>query len=376
MPGRTPETCPFRSRQLTGAGQTAVCALLQSLVNLPGEKLGQVHRDACHACCHSFPPTETQLNPVVASLLVATTSKLLSSGQVQDAERERLKVIRQFGWDHVPEDTDVRLYESAIQRPQREVVDVVIEKILPPPGKRCRPQVNSWGVGMTTAPRRESTLECSLQSLSGAGWDHFCLFVDGDVEVPAGLSGQITTRRNPSVGAWPNFYLSLLELLMRFPFAEAFLMVQDDVLFPAHPGLRSYLERVFWPGDKPGLVSLFCPSEYTHVANGWHRYEGAWFWGAQAFVFSRDAAQKFAASDFIVGHRWSTRTQGLANIDWLIGEWADRNDVPVYYPTPSLVQHIGRTSSIWNTSHLTGNRLACHFIGDAMAKQVYFHRTA
>jgi len=370
MPSRTPETCPFRSGGLSGRDPKAACALLKTLIKLPGEEHCQVRLDACRACCQSFPPSETQLNPVVASLLVAATSGLLSSGQIEDAQRERLKVVREFGWEHVPEETEIRLYESATKQPDKRVADLSIEEILPPPGKRCKPHVSSWAVGMTTAPRRESTLGDSLQSLAGAGWDRICLFVDGDVEVPKEFAGQIMTRRTPSVGAWPNFYLSLLELLMRFPFAEAFLMVQDDVVFPAHPGVRGYLERVFWPGNKPGLVSLFCPDEYTHVTSGWHQYKGTWFWGAQAFVFSRNAAQKFAASDFVVGHRWHERTQGLANIDWLIGEWAARNRVPVYYPTPSLVQHVGRTSAIWNTSQLTGNRLACRFIGDAMAKEV------
>ena len=33
-------------------------------------------------------------------------------------------------------------------------------------------------------------------------------------------------------------------------------------------------------------------------------------------------------------------------VDDVIGMWAERSDVPIWYPTPSLVQHIGETSTI------------------------------
>jgi hypothetical protein len=46
-------------------------------------------------------------------------------------------------------------------------------------------------------------------------------------------------------------------------------------------------------------------------------------------------------------HRWNPKHKGLANLDALIGQWAERSRVPIFFPTPSLVQHIGHVSTLW-----------------------------
>jgi hypothetical protein len=292
----------------------------------------------------------------VASLLVGAATRRLSTADLDSSERERLRVVRCRGWDLLPFESDHRLYEAAIESLATSESRVPLDDLVPPPRRRSGPPVASWAVGVTTAERREPTLDYCLTSLAKAGWTEPVLFVDGDVQAP-GLDGHSITRRRPRVGAWPNYFLAFAELLMRHPAADAYLMLQDDAVLAARP-IRSYLERVLWPGREPGIVSLFCPSEYTQRRAGWHEFRGAWFWGAQAFAYSRQAAVRFLSNEFVIRHRWSPRTGGLANIDWLIGEWAVQERIPVYYPTPSLVQHIGRTSAIWNAAPLSGSRLA------------------
>ena len=87
------------------------------------------------------------------------------------------------------------------------------------------------------------------------------------------------TWREDGVGAWPSWYLALAELVLQQPDADAYLMLQDDVVLHDRESLRGYLERVLWPGDRPGLVSLFYTGPDT--TPGWHRDE-AWHWGARA----------------------------------------------------------------------------------------------
>jgi hypothetical protein len=151
---------------------------------------------------------------------------------------------------------------------------------------------------------------------------------------------------------------------MRNPEADAYLLVQDDSLFCEDGDLRGYLERVLWPGRRPGIASLFCSRAYTQPRAGWYEFDGPWLWGALAFVFSRQAAQQFLGNLEVVQHRWSRRRNPLADIDWRIGQWAWRSDVPVYYPTPSLVQHIGDVSSLWKGARRHGNRRASWFAGE------------
>ena len=136
------------------------------------------------------------------------------------------------------------------------------------------------------------------------------------------------------------------------------MIVQDDTLFCSVAGLRGYLESIFWPGRQPGVASLFCSRADTQPHAGWYRFEGVWVWCALAFVFSREAAQRFLADRDVVLHRWSRSRNGLADISWRVGKWAHSNDVPIYYPTPSLVQHIGDVSALWEGVRAFGNRRA------------------
>jgi hypothetical protein len=219
-------------------------------------------------------------------------------------------------------------------------------------------------VGVTTAPRGLATLDWSLDSLARAGWESVHIFEDTPVALSERAARMPVTTRGTRVGAWPNYYLSMAELLLHAPEADAFLLAQDDALFFSQDDLRSYLERILWPGQSSALVSLYCSAAYTRPEAGWHRHEGQWVWGALAFVFPRELAKRFLTDPIVMEHRWSGADQGLTRIDVAIGSWAERHSIPIYYPSPSLVQHIGDVSTLWPAERATGNRRADRFAGD------------
>ncbi len=129
--------------------------------------------------------------------------------------------------------------------------------VFPPvPGTWC------WAYGVTVAPRRIPTLGRTLESLLQAGFPEPHLFVDGDADFPSDYS---VTRRDPKIGAWPNWILAAHELYQREPLATAYAIFQDDILLAKQ--VRQFLERIEWPGD--GYFNL-----YTSHQNG--RGE-AWF---------------------------------------------------------------------------------------------------
>jgi hypothetical protein len=152
--------------------------------------------------------------------------------------------------------------------------------------------------------------------------------------------------------------------MMREPAADAYLMVQDDSIFYDREDLSTYLQSVLWPDEPVGAVSLYCPQIYTQTEPGWHRRADVWVYGALAFLFPRDSAKRFIADLTVLEHRWSQRNEGRAQIDLTIGQWAQRNALPIYYPTPSLVQHIGDTSTLWARARALGARKADRFAGD------------
>lgn len=361
---RTLAECNFRRG--TPESEVAACGLLAEATGLKEVRLCEVSRDACEACSQSFKPSVDDPNPVVASLLYQLADKIIQRGGVHGCDVDKAGQLREWAEMCIPvvRGGDDQSAVTAIPDYSRPPRQGPLGELLPLPDQRCGSNVCHWAVGVTTAPRRLSTLEDCLESLVFAGWQSPRLFIDSAVTIADRHAHLATTLREPRVGAWPNYYLSLAELVMREPDANAYLMVQDDALFYNDPGFRDYLENALWPDDEPCLVSLYCSRNYTQPKAGWHRLNGNWTWGAVAFVFSREAAQRFLGDESVVLHRWNQAYEGMWGIDVLIGHWAARAGIPVWFPTPSMVQHIGHVSTLWRKSRALGLRRADSFPGD------------
>lgn len=237
------------------------------------------------------------------------------------------------------------------------------EAIQPSPLSNVHRSVREWAIGMTTAPRKPATLERSLESLAAAGWTGPRIFAEPSVALPAGFAMLPVTRREPRIGAFPNWLLGLAELVMRQPRAEAYMMCQDDVLFAA--GLRDYLERLLWPSSDVGVVSAYCPGGYGWHERppGFHRDERGWgSWGALAYVFPNPSARALLSDPVVINHRHQGPGNGLQHIDSVVGAWAVRTGRPYFVHVPSLTQHIGHTSTIYEPSTFRGARCARDFV--------------
>jgi hypothetical protein len=243
------------------------------------------------------------------------------------------------------------------------------------PGRGGEPsrQFQRWEVGVTVTERAERTLERTLSSLHAAGFPAPRIFADGPVAVPGEPP---LTRRMPAVGGWPNFWLALTEMISRDPSAEAYLIVQDDVVFCRN--LVPYLGRLQVPDDC-GAISLFCPACYNGPF-GWHPTEvGYGLAGAQALAFPRERAFEFLAHPWTVNHRRRCprsehyRGDGLHHIDGVVGEWCRRAKLRVYTHSPSLSQHIGSASVMYpNFQGKPHRRFADSFPGEDLdAMQVF-----
>jgi hypothetical protein len=399
----TIETCRWRE-SLDGA---ASCGLVSSMI---GNGRCPVTVDACAACCASFPPSPRQLNPVVASLLFDSACKILerdesdteahsnARGMKQLAERFlaivhephlRVTPARTRGdccWLREPlpagngslsSDAEA-LFSCAHPNYQRTTPSqcrmcrdwtkhppisrfLSLEELVPLPGSRSGPAVKRWAVGVTTSPRRVPTLETCLDSIVRAGWEQPRLFLDGTMHVPLRYSHLPVTWREDSIGALPSWYMALAELILQQPDADAYVVLQDDVVLFDRESLREHLERVLWPGDHPGLVSLF----YTGLdsANGWFEAKGAWHFSAQGFIFPPGAARAFL-SDADVSRSWLAASfETHIPIPEVLFEWTAHRKIDVWYTNPSLAQHIGGASTIWMDAGIAGGRRAPWFSG-------------
>ncbi len=363
---RTVESCPYRTPAgAAGPDDRACCELLARLIGPAGEGRCHVGRDACEACVDSFPPTTEDINYVIASLLVQITDDILESGAGAGEDRRRALELREWAEACIPVGFPDEAEADGNVQVESSLPWAALDRTIPMPATRCGPAVAEWAVGITTAPRRQPTLEFCLAALIGAGWEEPRLFVDeATAPLPSRFGSVARSVRETRIGAWPNYYLALAELTLRHPAADAYMILQDDALLIQHPGLRAYLEQVLWLGDRPGIVSLYCARPYTQAGPGWYALPMQWIWGALAFVFPAEVARRFLADPEVIRHRGRGES-GLTGIDVLIGRFAYRNDLPVYFPTPSLAQHIGHVSALWDRARVAGSRRAVSFVGDA-----------
>jgi hypothetical protein len=237
---------------------------------------------------------------------------------------------------------------------------------LVPIGKRQGPATKTWAVGIVTAPRKTPTLDRCLASVLAAGWRPR-IFAEPDSPIPK-YDGPIT-QRTERLGAWSNHYLALHELAQREPRADAYVMLQDDAILA--PDLRAYLESALWPGWPLGACSLYCSKAYDRGQAGWTAFAGKWVWGAVAFVWPRESLWSYLTSGCAIRHTHDlydkSSKKSQYKVDIRIGKWSHgTKGMPIYYPQPSLVQHIGATSSIWTASGAVGKRRAARFAGDLM----------
>lgn len=419
------EACPYRTRETgddNGPGDNRFLCRLPPLIS--GTETGPVCRigqDVCKACSRTYPPSTTHINPVVASLLHKHAEQILEAGgvpgcdagkaagilhwaelnlevsttwiQVDFQELERRGVASECLYLGEPlpleeaekdpssgDSLDGRVYTCRHPRHSRTTVDDC---------RRCRDWMDSprdetdllkdiplpevpaaegrrlerWVVAMTTAPRQLPTVDWSLDSVVRAGWNDVRIFMDTPVDLATRHSHHRVSLRTEPLGAWPSYYVMLVELLMREPDADAYFVVQDDVILYDREDLREYVEGIRWPADM-GVVSLYCSSVYTQEDSGWYPFQGSWVWGAQALVFPRESVKRIVTDAEVLEHRWVGKRGGRANIDTLIGKWAVRNGLHVYFPTPSLAQHIGETSTLWPMARVAGRRRADRFPGD------------
>jgi hypothetical protein len=209
----------------------------------------------------------------------------------------------------------------------------------------CMPKfgtIRKWAVGITTSVRKNPTIVKTVKSLEHAGWDAGVIFAEPESYIDCGLNWSFV-HRFQQIGIFGNWMLGLYELFIRNIDADAFLMMQDDIIIA--PNTREYLENALWFTDGPHLVSLLGPNAADKdPSDGWRsafRYSG----GPQALIMSHETVQEILTSLIPLRYYGIQHMKKTSFDDLGIFSLTSNKKWPIYYPKPSIGDHIGHQST-------------------------------
>lgn len=341
-------------------------------------QLCKVTSAECKACCHYPVPSAEAPNPLVASTLFKALMQIREAGGVEGCGMARANDLMSFAGQFLlvlSRDGSSRLGAGTITETRREACLHIGAQTGERPCLTCRGNVRMkvyhcshprhldttlracgscpdhepggrrhavqhWVVGATTDARGFRMLWRALSSIRRAGWDgRLYLFATPGMRVRWAALGHgrvlVVCRRRPSLGKWKNFLLSLAELYMREPGADAYLLVLDGAVFGS--GWRGYLENHLWPAAEIGAVSLQAPDQSVpgsearllQVDPSWSISE------TQAFIFFPDAVRAFLSDAEVVHCCLGGMSHKEKEIDCVVRDWCTRTGREFWLHVPS-----------------------------------------
>jgi len=219
--------------------------------------------------------------------------------------------------------------------------------------KYLLPENPQWAVGVTSAPRANSTLQRSLASLAAAGWPDATVFAEPGTDLTQ--IGNPAVRRKKLMGGWGNWFATLGDLVAQDP--DICLICQDDVVYAQN--IRSYVERE-WP-EGCEIMSFYCSSSYDPIAR--HPFyrsvpSRGGVQGALCWAICRPTAERILENQAMRARLKST------GIDGVVGVWARKQGIEIFTCYPSLAEHIGDTSVLHPDVPNIGRRCSASFVGE------------
>ena len=181
--------------------------------------------------------------------------------------------------------------------------------------------------------------------------------------MPALGNGRSVTLRDRPLGPWSNWFLALGEMYQRDPFADAYMLVQDDALFCKN--VRALLESLGAIPRDVALISPYCPQVYQRDSTGVVAVDAGWcLIGAVTLVIPAHVVVELLVDRTAIAHRKSDPERGRRHIDAVVGLWAQKSGRCAWYLSPSVVQHIGDTSTIYPREGAVNPVRSAHFVGE------------
>lgn len=247
-----------------------------------------------------------------------------------------------------------------------------------------------WTVGITTAPRPQGYyLDVTINTLKRAGWSNMTVFAEPNSIVPDDVT---VIERRKTYGDWTNWATALYDLLLSEPDTDYFFMSEDDV--EICPGAKAYVEYALPKLGEFAFLSLYTSSRY-HKPNYFRMFhnecDGIHTWSTITVIMSRSSVIKLFSDEQVQRHRFSDLDlvntnnfkasfgRGRTSIidcvgntvkDSVLGRWASKNNLPIFFHTPSLAEHTGYYSTLTeDVSTVENMRRSKDFVGNLDVSQ-------
>jgi hypothetical protein len=212
---------------------------------------------------------------------------------------------------------------------------------------------------MTTAPRRVPTFPHALSSLREAGFNgRVDVFAEPGTwdQVPRSKDALAVTHDHAvTLGCFGNWRRAITYLLAWYE-DPWLLVVQDDAIWASGSANKLRAEAAVQRDLRTGFLSPYVTSKDVPSGSveGWNECRSGWyFWGALALCIPRDAARELLQHPRFVKHGGSQQVDAVVAASMLdLGR-------PSYVHVPSLVDHVGETSTLGHddvASQLRGYR--------------------
>jgi hypothetical protein len=205
---------------------------------------------------------------------------------------------------------------------------------------------------MIAAPRQGIDVHEAIDQLRRGGFDELLhLFCEPGMRRVRPLP-RVVVHRNPTRRGMVGNWRYCLEWLVEHTTADILMVCEDDVRFCR--GARAAWEAVADPSAKVGFWSLYTPVRDRPLVGerpGWSvSNRGRDAWGTQAICLPRASAEILLKNE-----PFRTEDQLRGPTDALVADCFLKAALPCFYHNPSLVDHIGRISSVghnWYDEHV------------------------
>jgi hypothetical protein len=201
---------------------------------------------------------------------------------------------------------------------------------------------------MTTAPRREPTLVRAINSLRAAGFhEEIHVFAEpealGELERSALAAARAIAHDNTSKRGCFGNWKSALEWLIVHTSTPWVMILQDDAIWSLGSSEMLLVQMRKRQDPRTGIISPYTSPAVVKkdFVDGWNECRAGWdFWGALAFCMKRVAAEELLRHPRFMKHAQPLQVDAVVAASMLdLGR-------PSFVHVPSLVDHIGNTSTI------------------------------